>query len=159
MGACLDMNRMKIHPHPYHQCPVSRQALGTHSLERCSKDDYINGFNLIRAFEWYASKGCLLSATLFVTFDVTDIQSIDAMLSATCTSWSDWYSFDQRYHANGSSRIRHQLFCLQGQVLSTDSRCSDGISIYMLGWEQSLVERQQASGELYGRSVLILPCG
>ena len=37
---------------------------------------------------------------------------------------------DQRHHANGSSGVRHQLLCLQGQVLSTDSRWSDGIGIH-----------------------------
>jgi hypothetical protein len=73
------------------------------------KMTYINGYDLIRAFASYASKRCFHAAKLVVTFDVSDLEGIDAIFTAKFTSWS-----------NGSSRIRHQLSCSLRQISSPD---------------------------------------
>jgi hypothetical protein len=54
---------------------------------------------------------------------------MDAILSVIFTSWSDWHRIDQRYHANGSFCIEHQLFYLLARILSTHSRRSYGLGI------------------------------
>ena len=77
------------------------------------------------------------------------------MVSATVTSRSNWHPIDQRFHANGSCHIRYRLLCLLARVLSTYSRWASGNDIYMLEWEQSLIEHRQVCGELYGRSALL----
>jgi hypothetical protein len=59
------------------------------------KMTYINGYDLIRALANYASERCFVAAKLVVTSDVSDLEGIDAILSARFTSWSTWRPIDQ----------------------------------------------------------------
>ena len=119
---------------------VSRPALGAHILEICSKDglhQWIRSDSSIgEVCIWRAS---LADDTLYhfrcgwsLHHDTSArcLRSVDAILSTTFTSWSDWHTIDQWYHANGSSGVRHQLFCVPRQVLSTDSRWGHGIGVH-----------------------------
>jgi hypothetical protein len=45
-------------------------------LKVARKTTYINGYDLIRALEMYASGVRLLPTTLFVTFDVADLYTM-----------------------------------------------------------------------------------
>ena len=124
--------------HCFHPCtshaffPISRQAPSAHIFESCSKDACYQWTWSDSRIRKCASAGLHLRCGWSLHDDTTArcLRSNDAILSKTFTSWPDWYPIDQRYHANGSSGVRHQLLCLQGQVLSTDSRWGDGIGIY-----------------------------
>ena len=108
-------------------------------MKVAQKTTYINGYDLIRALEKYASEGRLLPTTLFVTFDVADLytmiprqgalEALMRFLAQHLHRGRNWQPIDQRHHADGSSGLRHQLLCLQGQVLSPGSRWGDEIGI------------------------------
>ena len=140
------------------------------------KTTYINGFDLIRALEQYASKGWLLPTTLFVTFDVTDLYTMiprqgalealmrflvqhlhrgrisslsinDIMRMARLVLDTNHFVYKDKYYLQVRGGAMGSAFTM---VLA---------NIYMWEWEQSLIEHQQACGELYGRSVLLFLCG
>ena len=135
------------------------------------KTTYINGYDLIRALEKYASEGRLSPTTLFVTFDVTDLYTMiprqgaleammrflvkhlhhgrigtlsinDIMRMARLVLDTNYFAYKDKYYLQIRGGAMGSAFTM---VLA---------NIYMLEWEQSLIEHQQTCGELYGRSVL-----
>ena len=118
---------------------MSRRALAAHILESCSNDGFhqeIRSESSIR--EVCVGRSSLTNDTLAHFWcgwclhdDSTSrcLRSMDTIHSVIFTSWSDRHPIDQRYHANGSSCIKHQLFCLLARILSTDSRWSYGSGI------------------------------
>ena len=140
------------------------------------KTTYINGFDLIRALEKYASEGRLLPTTLFVTFDVADLYTMiprqgalealmrflvqhlhrgrigslsinDIMRMARLVLDTNYFAYKDKYYLQVRGGAMGSAFTM---VLA---------NIYMWEWEQSFIEHQQACGELYGRSVLHFLCG
>ena len=140
------------------------------------KTTYINGFDLIRALEKYASEGRLLPTTLFVTIDVADLYTMiprqgalealmrflvqhlyrgrisslsinDIMRMARLVLDTNYFAYKDKYYLQVRGGAMGSAFTM---VLA---------NIYMWEWEQSLIEHQQACGELYGRSVLLFLCG
>ena len=135
------------------------------------KTTYINGYDLIRALEKYASEGRLLPTTLFFTFDVADLYTMiprqgalealmrflvkhlhrgrigtlsinDIMRMARLVLDTNYFAYKDKYYLQIRGGAMGSAFTM---TLA---------NIYMLEWEQSLVEHQQAYDELYGRSVL-----
>ena len=133
------------------------------------KTTYINGYDLIRALEKYASEGRLLPTTLFVTFDVTDLYTMiprqgalealmrflvkhlhrgrigtlsinDIMRMARLVLDTNYFAYKDKYYLQIRGGAMGSAFTM---TLA---------NIYMLEWEQPLVEQQQACDELYGRS-------
>jgi hypothetical protein len=122
------------------------------------KTTYINGYDLIRALEKYASEGRLSSTTLFVTFDVTDLYTMiprqgalealmrflmqhlhrgrigtlfnDIMRMARLVLDTNYFVYKDKYYRQ-----------IQGGAMGSAFTMTLA-SIYMLEWEQSLVEHQ-----------------
>jgi hypothetical protein len=145
-------------------------------LKVARKTTYINGFDLIRALEKYASEGRLLPTTLFVTFDMADLYTMiprqgavearmrflvqhlhrgqigslsinDIMRMARLVLDTNYFVYKDKYYLQMRGGVMGWAFTM---TLA---------NIYMWEWEQSFVEHQQACGELYGRSVLLFLCG
>ena len=130
---------------------------------------------MIRAFEKYASEGRLLPTTLFVTFDVAALYT---MIPRQGTREALMRFLVQHLHRGRIGTLSiNDIMQMARPVLNTNyfaykDQCYLQIrggamgsaftmtlaNIYMLEWEQPLVEHQQASGELYSRSVLIFQC-
>ena len=139
------------------------------------KTTYINGFDLIRALEKYASEGRLLPTTPFVTFDVADLYTMiprqgalealmrflvqhlhrgrigslsinDIMRMARLVLDTNYFVYKDKYYLQVRGGAMGSAFTM---TLA---------NIYTWEWEQSFIEHQQACGELHGRSVLFFRC-
>jgi hypothetical protein len=83
-----------------------------------------------------------LHRSLIGTLSINDtMRMVRLVLDTNCFAYKDKYCLQIRGGAMGSAFT---------MTLA---------NIYMLEWEQSFVEHQQACGELYGRSVLLFLCG
>ena len=89
---------------------------------------FINGIHFVRRMELYRDIGRLSPTTNFVTFDVTDLYTMiprDGALEVL----NQWYDYRYDYE-HGPSSLRYELFRVRRQILSTNSRRSNGITIY-----------------------------
>ncbi|CAF2892523.1 unnamed protein product [Rotaria sp. Silwood2] len=131
---------------------------------------FINGIDVVRKLQEYQQQGYLTSTTLFLTFDVADLYTMiprDGAIAALTR-------FCQKYANNGKiGNIKVdtiiQLACV---VLDTNSfaykdkyyrQIKGGAmgspftmvlaNIYMLEWEQKLIQHQKEHHEIYGRYI------
>ncbi|CAF3858545.1 unnamed protein product [Rotaria sordida] len=131
---------------------------------------FINSIDLIRKLNEYQQKGYLTSTTLFVIFDVTDLYTMiprDGAIAAL-------RQFCQKYSVNGKIRNLkvETIIKLASIVLDTISfayknkyyrQIKGGAmgspftmvlaNIYMLEWEQKLMQHQNRHDEIYGRYI------
>ncbi|CAF1359979.1 unnamed protein product [Rotaria sordida] len=131
---------------------------------------FINSIDLIRKLNKYQQKGYLTSTTLFVIFDVTDLYTMipcDGAIAAL-------RQFCQKYSTNrkiGNLKVE-TIIKLASIVLDTISfayknkyyrQIKGGAmgspftmvlaNIYMLEWEQKLIQHQNRHHEIYGRYI------
>ncbi|CAF4730519.1 unnamed protein product, partial [Rotaria sp. Silwood1] len=131
---------------------------------------FINSTDLIRKLKEYEQKGYLTSTTLFVIFDVTDLYTMiprDGAIAAL-------RRFCQKYSTNGKiGNLKVEtIIKLASVVLDTNSfaykdkyyrQIKGGAmgspftmvlaNIYMLEWEQKLIQHQHQHHEIYGRYI------
>jgi hypothetical protein len=129
---------------------------------------FVNGIDLVRQLEKYRHDGRLLPLTQFITFDVTDLYtmiprngslealgrflvrhsvkgkigslSIDTILKlARLVLDTNYFVYDDKYY-------RH----IKGGAMGSPFTMTLA-NVYMLEWEQPLVESQLRQNELYGR--------
>ncbi|CAF1544452.1 unnamed protein product [Adineta ricciae] len=130
----------------------------------------INGIDLVRQLEEYQRDGRLSTSTHFITFDVTDLYtmiprngslealgrflirtstkgkignlSIDTILQlARLVLDTNYFVYNEKYYRQIKGGAMGSAFTM---TLA---------NVYMLEWEQSLVEMQVQQGELYGRYI------
>jgi len=141
-------------------------------FDRVAKETtYINSIDFVRQLESYRDSGRLLATTLFVTFDVANLYTMipqDGAIFALQKFLSK-HAQDRRIHGMTIDTITR----LVRLVLDTNSFVYENkyyhqirggamgspftmtlANIYMLEWEQSLIEHQKAHNELYGRYVI-----
>ena len=129
---------------------------------------FVNGIDLVRQLETYQSAGHLSASTCFVTFDVTDLYtmiprngaiealgrflalhstngkigqlSIDTILKlARLVIDTNYFVYDSKYYRQ-----------IKGGAMGSPFTMTLA-NVYMLEWEQPLIELQSVEGELYGR--------
>ena len=138
-------------------------------FDRVAKDTtFVNGIDLVRQLEKYGDNGRLLSSTQFITFDVTDLYtmiprngslealgrflvrhsikgkveslSIDTILKlARLVLDTNYFVYDNKYYRQ-----------IKGGTMGSPFTMTLA-NVYMLEWEQPLVESQLSQNELYGR--------
>ena len=129
-------------------------------LKVACRTTYISGIDVIRQLEQYKNDGRLSETTHFVTFDVTDLYTMIPRNGAI-EALARFLSKHLKNGAIGNLKI-DTILRLARLVL--DTNCfSYAISamgspftmafadIYMLEWEQPLIEHQQRHNELCGR--------
>jgi hypothetical protein len=134
---------------------------------------FINGIDLVRQLEKYRDSGRLLPSTQFMTFDVTDLYtmiprngalealgrflvqtsikgkignlSVDTMLKlARLVLDTNYFVYDNKYYRQ-----------IKGGAMGSPFTMTVA-NVYMLEWEQPLIELQLNQGELYGRYVVYI---
>jgi hypothetical protein len=138
-------------------------------FDRAAKQTtFVNGIDLVRQLETYRDAGHLSSATRFVTFDVTDLYTmiprngaiealgrflvlhstngkighlaIDTILKlARLVIDTNYFVYDSKYYRQ-----------IKGGAMGSPFTMTLA-NVYMLEWEQPLIELQTVEGELYGR--------
>lgn len=129
---------------------------------------FINGMDVVRKLEKYEQNGDLTSTTLFLIFDVTDLYTMiprDGAIAALSR-------FCMKYGNRGKigNLTIDTIIRLARIVLDTNSfaykdkyyrQIKGGAmgspftmvlaNIYMLEWEQALIQHQETHHEIYGR--------
>ena len=138
-------------------------------FDRAAKQTtFVNGIDLVRQLQTYRNAGHLSSSTRFVTFDVTDLYtmiprngaiealgrflvlhstsgkvghlSIDTILKlARLVIDTNYFVYESKYYRQTKGGAMGSPFTM---TLA---------NVYMLEWEQPLIELQTVEGELYGR--------
>ena len=138
-------------------------------FDRVAKETtFVYGIDLVRQLEKYRDNGRLLSSTQFITFDVTDLYtmiprngslealgrflvrhsikgkvgslSVDAILRlARLVLDTNYFVYDNKYYRQ-----------IKGGAMGSPFTMTLA-NVYMLEWEQLLVESQLSQNELYGR--------
>jgi hypothetical protein len=132
---------------------------------------FINGIDLVRQLENYRDRGQLRPTTQFVTFDVTDLYtmiprngalealgrflmqnsiqgrignlSVDTILKlARLVLDTNYFVYNQKYYRQ-----------IKGGAMGSPFTMTLA-NVYMLEWEQPLIESQFEQRELYGRYVV-----
>ena len=132
------------------------------------KHTFINDIDVIRQLEKYAADGYLTSTTKFITSDVENLYTMIpregalAALGRFCAKQSDrgkigtftldcimkmarlivdnnYFAYNDKYYRQTRGGAMGSAFT---QVLA---------NIYMLEWEQPLIQHQTANHEIYGR--------
>ncbi|CAF2892452.1 unnamed protein product [Rotaria sp. Silwood2] len=137
---------------------------------------YMRDIDFTRQLEKYRDSGQLKATTMFVTFDVTDLYTMITRDGAL----NSFVRFLRKHSKNGkiSNLSINTIIRLARIVLDTNSFVYNGkyykqirgdamgspftmvlANIYMLEWEQNLVEHQQAHNELYGRYAIVIKAG
>ncbi|CAF1495644.1 unnamed protein product, partial [Adineta steineri] len=131
---------------------------------------FINDIHFVRRLEFYQSIGRLTSKTNFITFDVTDLYTMIPRNGALVAL--EEFLNERATNGRINGMTINTLMKLVGAVLDTNSFAYEGkyykqirggamgspftmtlANIYMLKWEQSLIEHQKAHNELYGRYI------
>ena len=137
-------------------------------LKVARKTTYISGIDVIRQLEQYLNNGRLLPTTQFVIFDVTDLYTMiprDGAIDALARFLSKHLKngrigniridtilrlarlvLDTNYFAYGEKYYKQ----IKGGAMGSQFTMVLA-NIYMLQWEQPLIEHQQCHDELYGR--------
>ena len=129
---------------------------------------YISGIDVIRQLEQYKNSGCMSKTTHFVTFDVSDLYTMIPRNGAI-EALARFLTKHSKKGAIGNLKI-DTILRLARLVLDTNCFAYDNkyykqirggamgspftmvlANIYMLEWEQPLIEHQQRHNELYGR--------
>jgi hypothetical protein len=129
---------------------------------------FINGIDLVRQLEKYQVDGHLLLSTRFITFDVTDLYTMIPRNGALAALGRFLVKTSTRGKIGNLSV--NTILQLARLVLDTNYFVYDNTyfrqikggamgspftmtlaNIYMLEWEQPLIESQLKQGELYGR--------
>ncbi|CAF3270828.1 unnamed protein product [Rotaria sp. Silwood2] len=139
-------------------------------LRIARKTTFINGIDLVRALEKYVADGHLKPTTLLITFDVENLYTMiprqgalealmqflerhlrnrkigtlhidDIMRMARLVLDTNVFAYENKYYRQIRGGAMGSAFT---QTLA---------NIYMLDWEQKLIEYQQADKEIYGRLV------
>lgn len=135
-----------------------------------SKHTFINDIDVVRQLEKYAADGHLTSTTQFITIDVENLYTMIpregalAALARFCAQHSrqgkigtfavdhimkmarlildnNYFVYDKKYYRQIRGGAMGSAFT---QVLA---------NIYMLQWEEDLIQYQKQHHEIYGRSV------
>ncbi|CAF1403704.1 unnamed protein product [Adineta steineri] len=131
---------------------------------------FINDIHFVRRLVFYCSIGLLTPTTNFITFDVIDLYTMIPRNGALIALEQFLHEHARNGRINGMTI--NTLMKLAGAVLDTNSFVYEGkyykqirggamgspftmtlANIYMLKWEQSLIEHQKAHNELYGRYI------
>jgi hypothetical protein len=129
---------------------------------------FINDIDFVRQLEHYRDQGRLSSTTLFITFDVTDLYTMiprDGTLAALGRFLARTAVNGKISHMSLDTIMRMARLVLHTNCFAFDNTYYQQIrggamgsaltmtlaNIYMLEWEQSLLDHQQAQHELYGR--------
>lgn len=129
---------------------------------------FINGIDLVRQLEQYQDNGHLKKSTFFVTFDVTDLYTMiprDGALAALGRFLTKYsidgkiqnisvdtimklarLVLDKNYFVYAEKYYRQ----IKGGTMGSPFTMTLA-NVYMLGWEQPLIDSQLCRGELYGR--------
>lgn len=129
---------------------------------------FINGIDLVRQLENYRDRGCLWPSTQFITFDVTDLYTmiprdgaLEALgrflvrnsvqgkignVSVDTTLKLARLVLDTNYFVYNGKYYRQ----IKGGAMGSPFTMTLA-NVYMLEWEQSLIQSQFQQGELYGR--------
>lgn len=137
-------------------------------LKVARQTTFINGIDVVRKLEKYVADGRLKTTTKFITADVTDLytmiprQGALESLGRFCVKHSmggkigtltvdhimrmarlildtNYFAYNDRYYRQVRGGAMGSAFT---QVLA---------NIYMLEWEQELIQYQSAKNEIYGR--------
>lgn len=129
---------------------------------------FVNGLDLIRHLDSYRDSGKLTPMTQFITFDVTDLYtmiprngaldvlgrflvknsihgkiknlSVDTILKlARLVLDTNYFAYNDKYYRQ-----------IKGGAMGSPFTMTLA-NVYMLEWEQPLIESQSKQGELYGR--------
>ncbi|CAF1464363.1 unnamed protein product [Rotaria sordida] len=129
---------------------------------------FINSIDLIRKLNEYQQQGYLTSTTLFVIFDVTDLYTMiprDGAIAAL-TRFCEKYSINRKIaNLNIDTIIRLARIILDTNSFAYKDKYYRQIkggamgspftmvlaNIYMLEWEQKLIQHQNRQHEMYGR--------
>ncbi|CAF3918662.1 unnamed protein product [Adineta steineri] len=159
---------------------IRSPAIGiSHFLDQClrpifdqatKQTTFINDIHFVRRLEFYCSIGLLTSTTNFITFDVTDLYTMIPRNGALIAL--EEFLNERATNGRISGMTINTLMKLAEVVLDTNSFAYEGkyykqirggamgspftmtlANIYMLKWEQSLIEHQRAHNELYGRYI------
>ena len=132
---------------------------------------FVNGIDLVRQLEKYRDNGRLLPTTYFIVFDVTDLYtmiprngaldalgrflvqnstsgkignlSVDTILKlARLVLDTNYFVYDDKYYRQ-----------IKGGAMGSPFTMTLA-NVYMLEWEQPLIESQRNQGEIYGRYIL-----
>lgn len=128
----------------------------------------VNGIDVVRQLEHYRDSGRLLPTTLFVTFDVADLYTMiprDGALYAL-----ERFLNKHAHQGRISTMTLDTVMKMARIVLDTNCFAYEDkyyqqirggamgspltmtlANVYMLEWEQTLVEHQTSRNELYGR--------
>jgi hypothetical protein len=133
---------------------------------------FINNIDFVRQLENYRDSGRLSSTTLFITFDVTNPYTMiprDGAILALQKFLSQ-HAENRRIHGMTIDTItRLTRLVLDTNYFLYENKYYQQIrggamgspftmtlaNIYMLEWEQPLIEHQKAHNELYGRYVVL----
>ncbi|CAF4991060.1 unnamed protein product, partial [Rotaria sp. Silwood1] len=137
-------------------------------LRVARKTTFINGIDLVRTLEKYVADGHLKPTTLFITFDVENLYTMIPRQGAL----EALMQFLERHLHNkkiGTLRIddimRMARLVLDTNIFAYENKYYRQIrggamgsaftqtlaNIYMLDWEQKLIQNQEADKEIYGR--------
>ena len=129
---------------------------------------FINDIHFVRRLELYRDLGRLLSTTKFVTFDVVDLYTMIPRDGALLKL--EQFLRKQANNGRINGMTIHTLMKMARLVLDSNCFAFENkyyqqirggamgspftmtlANIYMLEWEQSLIEHQKFHNELYGR--------
>jgi hypothetical protein len=136
--------------------------------DRVAKSSPFNDdIDFVRQMEEYREKGRLLSTTLFITFDFTDLYTMiprDGALAAL-GRFLDKYSIEGKIsHMTIDTIIKMARLVLNTNCFVYEKKYYQQIrggamgspltmtlaNIYMFAWEKPLIEHQKSNNELYG---------
>ena len=141
-------------------------------FDRVAKETtFINNIHLVRQLENYRDSDRLLPTTLFVTFDVTNLYTMIPRDGAIFALQKFLHQHAENRRINGMTidtitrlaRLVLDTNCfvyennyyqqIRGGAIGSSFTMTLA-NIYILEWEQSLIEHQKANNELYGRYVI-----
>ena len=132
---------------------------------------FVNGIDFVRQLEQYRDHSYLLPTTLFITFDVQDLYTMiprDGAIDALRRFLSKYYVGARHNNMTINSIIQLASLVLDTNCFAFEDKYHQQIrggamgspftmtlaNIYMLEWEQTLIQHQNSCNELYGRYVL-----
>ncbi|CAF1599908.1 unnamed protein product [Rotaria magnacalcarata] len=139
-------------------------------LRVARKTTYISGTDLIRQLENYRNSSRLQSTTLFIIFDVTDLYTMiprDGALDALARFLNKYSNNRKIGNLSIDTILRLSRMVLDTNYFAYNAKYYKQIrggamgspftmvlaNIYMLDWEQKLIEDQESDKELYGRYI------
>ena len=129
---------------------------------------FVNGIDLVRQLEKYRDSGHLMSTTQFITFDVTDLYTMiprDGALAALGRFLNKYSVHGKIENLSVDTIMKLSRLVLDTNYFVYDEKYYRQIkggamgspftmtlaNVYMLEWEQPLIDLQTSQDELYGR--------